>query len=75
MTVLAKMSTHVDPYIQFRFPWLLSALHTGCAALGSFIMLIGKDRAKTSLSAHDNLKLVAFSILFTLNIAVSNVSL
>jgi len=38
-------------------------------------MLLGKDRAMTTLSGGDNLKLAAFSLLFTLNIAISNVSL
>ncbi|KAH9904397.1 triose-phosphate transporter family-domain-containing protein [Xylariomycetidae sp. FL2044] len=59
----------------FRFPWLLTALHSGSSAVGCTVMLkLGVFRAPR-LGRKEQLALVLFSTLFTLNIAVSNVSL
>ncbi|KAF1986572.1 TPT-domain-containing protein [Aulographum hederae CBS 113979] len=60
---------------QFRYPWLLTALHSASAALGCYgLMLKGYFRL-TKLTRSENMTLVAFSFLFTINIAMSNVSL
>ncbi|KAI8833912.1 hypothetical protein BC829DRAFT_407475 [Chytridium lagenaria] len=45
----------------FNFPWLLTAIHT-------FLSCIGPKR-------HDVITILMFSVLYTVNIAVSNVSL
>jgi hypothetical protein len=60
---------------QFAFPWLLTALHSASASIGCYgLMLRGYFRL-TKLTSYENLVLVAFSFLFTINIAMSNVSL
>ncbi|ETN43807.1 uncharacterized protein HMPREF1541_11131 [Cyphellophora europaea CBS 101466] len=59
----------------FKFPWLLTALHAGCSSIGCSVMLqLGYFHA-TKLTRRENLALFAFSLLFTINIAISNVSL
>lgn len=62
-------------YFQFRFPWLLTALHTGCVTVGCTLLLLRGHFKLSSLTMSENLILVAFSFLFTINIAISNVSL
>lgn len=57
------------------YPWMLTFAHTTATSIGCAILLALGQMKLTKLSLQDNLKLVAFSILFTLNIAVSNVSL
>jgi hypothetical protein len=60
---------------QFRFPWLLTALHCGCSFIGcTFMLHLGHFQA-AKLTRRENLALLAFSLLFTINIAISNVSL
>jgi len=60
---------------KFGYPWLLTALHAGSASLGCYILLQRGHFTLTKLSFHQNTVLVLFSILFTVNIATSNVSL
>ena len=60
---------------QFEFPWLLTALHATSASIGCLVLLSRGVFTLTRLSARENLVLVAFSFLFTINIAMSNVSL
>ena len=53
----------------------MTAVHTGSAAFGcSLLLLLGKFKL-TPLSKREHLVLLAFSLLFTINIAMSNVSL
>lgn len=59
----------------FPFPWLLTVVHTSCLCLGCTVLLIGGHFSVGKLSWTENLKLLAFSTLFTANIAVSNLSL
>lgn len=59
----------------FRFPWLLTAVHCSCVSIGCSALLQRGWFKLTELSTSHNLILVAFSVLFTLNIAISNVSL
>ncbi|CAI6342217.1 unnamed protein product [Periconia digitata] len=59
----------------FQFPWILTAVHTFSAFAGCSILLLFGQFQLTRLTAHDNLTLFIFSLLFTLNIAMSNVSL
>jgi len=60
---------------EFRFPWLLTALHTSFASAGCYILMLRGYFTLTRLTRQENLVLVAFSTLFTVNIAVSNLSL
>ncbi|KAF2740715.1 TPT-domain-containing protein, partial [Polyplosphaeria fusca] len=59
----------------FAFPWILTAVHTGSASMGSGILLLTGHFQLTKLSSRDHLVLFMFSLLFTVNIAMSNVSL
>lgn len=58
-----------------QYPWLLTAVHATTTSFGCFILRRLGVFHCTKLSSRDNLKLVAFSCLFTANIATSNVSL
>jgi hypothetical protein len=60
---------------QFAYPWLLTTLHAGSASIGCYILLVRGAFSLTRLSYQENVILVLFSFLFTINIAVSNVSL
>lgn len=59
----------------FRFPWLLTAIHTSFTALGCSTLLLTGHLQMSALGLRENLILVAFSLLFTMNIAMSNISL
>lgn len=58
-----------------QYPWLLTAVHATTTSFGCFILKRLGVFHCTKLSSRENLKLVAFSCLFTANIATSNVSL
>ncbi|CAK7262701.1 hypothetical protein SEPCBS57363_000177 [Sporothrix epigloea] len=60
---------------KFPHPWLLTALHTGSASIGCYILRMRGTVPRTKLKWDEEMKLVAFSVLFTINIAISNVSL
>ena len=60
---------------KFPFPWALTGIHTLCGAIGSQVALQRGYFTQQRLSANENLILVAFSTLYTVNIAVSNLSL
>lgn len=60
---------------QASFPWLLTTMHTAITAMGCFA-LVGLGSLKPSqLTTGNNLIMLAFSVLFTSNIAASNLSL
>ncbi|KAE8448455.1 hypothetical protein EG329_009520 [Mollisiaceae sp. DMI_Dod_QoI] len=59
----------------FSYPWLLTALHTGSASIGCYVLLLREDFSLSKLSSREHMTLVLFSFLFTINIAISNVSL
>ncbi|EME46121.1 hypothetical protein DOTSEDRAFT_70200 [Dothistroma septosporum NZE10] len=58
-----------------RSPWLLTAVHASATSIGCFAMLGFGVIKLTDLGTREHLVLVAFSFLFTINIAISNVSL
>ncbi|KAK5942279.1 hypothetical protein PMZ80_004842 [Knufia obscura] len=60
---------------KFTFPWLLTALHAAATSIGCGTMLGLGYFQTTKLSGRENLALLGFSLLYTVNIAVSNVSL
>lgn len=60
---------------KFPHPWLLTALHTGSASVGCYILRMRGAIPRTHLNWNEEMKLVALSVLFTINIAISNVSL
>lgn len=57
------------------FPWLLTFAHTFATSIGCTVLLATGQLKLSKLTVRENLILVAFSTLFTLNIAISNVSL
>ncbi|KAJ5693454.1 hypothetical protein N7462_002877 [Penicillium macrosclerotiorum] len=59
----------------FKAPWLLTCLHTSFSAIGTFILLKLGYFKLSKLQTREHLILVAFSVLFTSNIAMSNLSL
>jgi hypothetical protein len=68
-------ATHQLTWTQFAYPWLLTTLHAGSVSIGCYALFIRGDFNLTKLSYQENMVLVAFSFLFTINIAISNVSL
>ncbi|KAF2135532.1 uncharacterized protein K452DRAFT_281401 [Aplosporella prunicola CBS 121167] len=60
---------------KFTYPWTLTAIHAGSASLGCYILLLRDHFQLAHLSRHEKFLLGAFSLLFTINIAMSNVSL
>ncbi|KAL8753112.1 MAG: hypothetical protein Q9199_005283 [Rusavskia elegans] len=61
--------------IKFPFPFLLTALHAASGMVGTQILLSRGIFTLKNLTGPDTAMLSAFSILYTANIAVSNVSL
>lgn len=61
--------------IAFPFPFLLTALHAAAGCLGTGIWYYYGSLKPKALTRKDSVALYAFSILYTVNIAVSNLSL
>ena len=62
--------------LQFNFPWTLTALHIAVSGLGAYPLLVyyyGITPAPLSRDAR--IRLLLFSVLYAVNIAISNVSL
>jgi hypothetical protein len=58
-----------------NYPWLLTAIHAGASSLGCYILLMSGTFALSKLTKSQHATILAFSVLFTVNIAASNVSL
>lgn len=61
--------------VKFPFPWALTATHCLLASAGSQILRSQGAFTPAKLNMRENAILAAFSLLFTINIAVSNLSL
>ena len=61
--------------VRFPFPYTLTALHALCGSIGGYILMERGTFEPRALSLSENAVLVAFSVLYTVNIAVSNLSL
>lgn len=59
----------------FPFPWTLTAIHTFCGAIGSYCFWKAELFTPAALGEQENMVMLAFSVLYTINIAISNVSL
>ncbi|KAI9715829.1 MAG: UAA transporter [Chrysothrix sp. TS-e1954] len=70
LTIYNKAILH-----DFHYPWLLTTLHATSLSVGCFALLLRGYFTLTTLTLRDNLYLTAFSLLFTFNIALSNLSL
>jgi len=67
-------------YASFHLPWLLTALHSICSFFGSFIFVTlgcgGQHKSSAEANSRRGMAtLFALSVLYTVNIAVSNISL
>ncbi|KAK9693233.1 hypothetical protein K7432_014012 [Basidiobolus ranarum] len=62
-------------FFSFKFPWTLTGLHTLCGAVGSYMFYLLGIFKPRRLGERENTIMLAFSVLYTLNIAISNVSL
>ena len=63
-------------FVGFTYPWMLTAIHTFCSAVGCWISVYALQMFQPAvLTAKENKIMLAFSVLYTVNIAVSNVSL
>lgn len=61
--------------VHFPYPYTLTALHALCGTIGGWSLLARGFFVQKRLSTSDNLALVMFSVLYAMNIAISNVSL
>ncbi|KAI9006958.1 triose-phosphate transporter family-domain-containing protein [Hyaloraphidium curvatum] len=60
----------------FRFPWLLTAVHSATTFMGAISLIpLGVFQPSNKLTTADQVTLAGFSVLYTVNIAVSNISL
>lgn len=60
----------------FKFPWLLTAIHSAVTFAGAISLIpLGVFKPTRNLTTADQLVLAGFSVLYTVNIAVSNISL
>lgn len=60
---------------KFPFPYLLTAVHALSGSIGCFVLYQFKVFTFSRLTDSENIVLVLFSFLYTINIAISNVSL
>ncbi|PVF96921.1 TPT-domain-containing protein [Serendipita vermifera] len=61
--------------VTFPFPYTLTAIHTLCGSVGCYVLRENEFYTPARLTTRQNLVLFAFSVLYTVNIAVSNLSL
>jgi hypothetical protein len=61
--------------LQFPFPYTLTAIHALGGSIGGYLMIQTGTFVPTRLSVRESLVLSAFSVLYSINIIVSNMSL
>lgn len=61
--------------VRFPFPYTLTALHALCGTVGGYVLMERGVFEPHALSLAESAVLAAFSVLYTVNIAVSNLSL
>ena len=61
--------------VHFPYPYTVTSLHALCGTIGGWSLLARGFFVQKRLSASDNMALVMFSVLYAMNIAISNVSL
>lgn len=61
--------------VKFPFPFTVTGIHCLCGAAGGFLLQRQGAFVPASLSTREYSVLIAFSFLYTSNIACSNVSL
>ncbi|KII91715.1 hypothetical protein PLICRDRAFT_105382 [Plicaturopsis crispa FD-325 SS-3] len=61
--------------VQFPFPYTLTAMHALCGSIGGHFFLSKRAFVPARLNTRDTVALGAFSVLYAINIVVSNLSL
>ncbi|KAI7864735.1 triose-phosphate transporter family-domain-containing protein [Spinellus fusiger] len=61
--------------INFKYPWTLTAIHTLCGSVGCYLLYGIGAFVPTKLTMNEQFIMLMFSFLYTINIAISNVSL
>ncbi|KAK6342773.1 UAA transporter [Orbilia javanica] len=69
------MGSKPDRPALFPFPYLLTGLHALCGSIGCMFFYARGAFTFTRLSEYENIIMLLFSGLYTINIAISNVSL
>jgi hypothetical protein len=59
----------------FPFPWTLTGVHALCGAIGSYSFYWLGIFTPARLNERESMVMLLFSVLYTINIAISNVSL
>ncbi|RKO99127.1 hypothetical protein CXG81DRAFT_28092 [Caulochytrium protostelioides] len=72
LTLYNKMMMQL---FEFPFPWTLTGVHVFFGAIGSMACASAGVFQPVTLTASENSLMLMFSVLYTINIAVSNVSL
>ncbi|KXS13603.1 TPT-domain-containing protein [Gonapodya prolifera JEL478] len=72
ITIYNKSVMH---FLHFSYPWILTGIHSLGSLAGCVILARTGAFTPKRLSTRDNLVMFAFSLLYTVNIAVSNLSL
>ncbi|KAI9018951.1 triose-phosphate transporter family-domain-containing protein [Hyaloraphidium curvatum] len=62
-------------FLNFKYPWALTGIHNLFSAVGCYILFSTGAFKPAKLSPRGNYIMLAFSFLYTINIAMSNVSL
>jgi len=60
---------------RFSYPWTLTGIHTFCSGVGALTMAKLGYFKPAKLGEQESMVMLMFSFLYTLNIAISNVSL
>ena len=61
--------------VHFPYPYTVTALHALCGTIGGWSLLVKGLFVQKRLTTSENVALVLFSVLYAMNIAISNVSL
>ncbi|KAL1921181.1 uncharacterized protein VTP21DRAFT_10897 [Calcarisporiella thermophila] len=59
----------------FGFPWTLTGIHTACSTIGAYMCYKMDYFRPAKLGERESMVMLLFSFLYTINIAISNVSL
>jgi len=59
----------------FPFPYTLTAIHALSGTIGSYVCLLQGFFSAANLTTRETIHIILFSLLYTVNIVVSNVSL
>ncbi|KAI9489188.1 triose-phosphate transporter family-domain-containing protein [Zychaea mexicana] len=73
--VLTLYNKIILSLFQFPYPWTLTAIHTLCGAIGAYLFWRFNVFTPAKLGERENIIMILFSVLYTINIAISNVSL